>query len=63
MKKDQYTLEQVWIDLQTTPSYFERFTTEVEIEGQQPLSNDWSFCLSCGNFVADESHECRKEVA
>lgn len=43
-------------------SYFERYVSTVEIEDQPTTSSDWCYCLSCGSFVANESHQC-SEVA
>lgn len=63
MPKDQYTsTKQALEAFYSVPSYLERFAVSVEIEEQEPLSNDVIFCLSCSSVVADESHECSKAV-
>lgn len=62
MNKETYSsVEEAQAAFDAVPSYFERFTTSVEIEGETPVSSDWCYCLSCGQFVADESHECSRE--
>lgn len=55
-------LEQVWQELQHTPSYVERYQQSPSLAGIEGNTPPLLFCIRCG-FPADAFHQCPQEVA
>lgn len=57
----QRELEQASQDLQSVPSYRERYKGIIET-GARTEESDWRWCLDCEDFV-EEGHDCHSQEA